>query len=85
MHSHGCVRVADPEGLAAFVLQGRADWPRDRIASTLDAGRRVRVVLAREPPVHLIYLTAFARGGEVFFRDDLYDRDDRLLRALAAR
>jgi len=43
----------------------------------------VRVDLARGPPVYLIYLTAFARDGEVFFRDDLYDRDDRLLRALA--
>jgi murein L,D-transpeptidase YcbB/YkuD len=82
--SHGCVRVADPEALAAFVLHDRADWPRDSIAKTLAAGRRVRVNLRRGPPVYIIYLTAFGRDGDVFFRDDIYDRDDRLMRALAA-
>jgi murein L,D-transpeptidase YcbB/YkuD len=83
--SHGCVRVADPEALAAFVLRDRTDWPRDTIAATLAAGRRTRVNLAHGgPPVYLVYLTAFGRDGEVFFRDDIYDRDDRLLRALAA-
>jgi len=83
-HSHGCVRVADPEALAAFVLQGRADWPRDRIAATLAGERRMRVDLEHGPPVYLVYLTAFGRDGDVYFRDDLYGRDDRLLRALAA-
>jgi murein L,D-transpeptidase YcbB/YkuD len=83
--SHGCVRVADPEALAAFVLQDRSDWPRDSVARALATGRRVRVNLKRRgPPVYLIYLTAFGRDGQVFFRDDVYDRDDRLLRALAA-
>jgi murein L,D-transpeptidase YcbB/YkuD len=83
-HSHGCVRVADPEALAAFVLEGRADWPRDRIATTLAGGRRLRVDLVRGPPVFLLYLTAFVRDDEVSFRDDLYDRDARLLQKLNA-
>lgn len=84
--SHGCVRVADPEALAEFVLQDRADWPREKIATTLASGRRVRVNLQdRGPPVYLIYLTAYGRDGEVFFRDDIYDRDGRLVRAIAAR
>ena len=82
-HSHGCVRVADPEALAAFVLQDRSDWPRERIVETLNAGRRMRVNLRNGPPVYLIYLTAFVRDGEVMFRDDIYDRDAGLLRALA--
>jgi len=83
--SHGCVRVADPEGLAAYILHDRADWPRDRIASTLEAGRRVRVNVKNGPPVYLIYLTAFAQDGVATFRDDIYDRDDAILRALAVR
>ena len=82
-HSHGCVRVADPESLAAYVLQDRPDWPRDRIAAALASGRHVRVSLPHGPPVYLVYLTAFGRDGEVLFRDDIYDRDDRLLRALS--
>lgn len=35
--------------------------------------------------MYLIHLPAFGRDGEVMFRDDIYDRDNRLLRALATR
>jgi murein L,D-transpeptidase YcbB/YkuD len=83
--SHGCVRVSNPQALAEFVLQDNAAWPRDRIATTLAAGKHRRVNLRNGPPVYLIYLTAFGRDGKVMFRDDIYDRDGRLLRALAAR
>ena len=81
-HSHGCVRVADPPALAEFVLHDRADWPADRIRTALDAGRRVQVTVRPAIPVYLVYLTAFVRDGEVAFRDDIYSRDDPLIRAL---
>ena len=81
-HSHGCVRVADPPALAEFVLHDRADWSADRIRGALDAGRRVQVSVRPGVPVYLIYLTAFVRDGEVAFRDDVYNRDDQLIRAL---
>lgn len=82
--SHGCVRVADPAALATFVLAGDTAWPAERIRSTLAAGERARADLARPLPVYLLYLTAFDQGGVVGFRDDLYDRDPALVRALGA-
>ena len=82
-HSHGCVRVSDPAALAAFVLQDQTEWSPDRIAAALADGKRRRVDVTATVPVYLVYLTAFVRDGEVVFRDDIYDRDDRLLRALA--
>ena len=82
-HSHGCVRVEDPEKLATFLLRDAPEWPPDRIAATLAAGRRRRVNLRNGAAVYLIYLTAFARDGQVLFRDDIYDRDARLLAAMA--
>ena len=81
-YSHGCVRVADPAALARFVLAGQEAWDGGRIAATLSAGARERVYLERKLPVYLIYLTAFAQDGEVAFREDLYDRDGPLRRAL---
>jgi murein L,D-transpeptidase YcbB/YkuD len=81
-HSHGCVRVADPRALAEFVLHDRADWSDDRIRATLSAGRRVRATVRPGVPVYLVYLTAFVRDGAVAFRDDIYSRDDALIRAL---
>jgi murein L,D-transpeptidase YcbB/YkuD len=67
------------------VLHDRSDWPRERIAAALAAGRRERVNLSHGPPVYLVYLTAFGREGAVFVRDDIHDRDDRLVRARAVR
>lgn len=81
-HSHGCVRVADPVALAEFVLHDRPDWSSDRIRAAFDAGRRVQVTVRPGVPVYLVYLTAFVRDGAVAFRDDIYDRDDKLIRAL---
>jgi murein L,D-transpeptidase YcbB/YkuD len=80
--SHGCVRVADPQALAEFVLHDRGEWTPDRIRAALDGGRRVRVTLRTGVPVYLVYLTAFMRDGAVAFRDDIYDRDNGLIRAL---
>ncbi len=81
-HSHGCVRVGDPAALARFALADAADWTDARIATTLAEGRRVRVLLPRKLPVYLVYLTAFDHDGGVAFRDDLYDLDGPLMRAL---
>ena len=83
--SHGCIRVADPVGLAEFVLDG--DWDRTRIVEAMKKGpERNRVDLAEPVPVYLLYTTAVADpDGRVFFYDDIYGHDARLARALANR
>jgi murein L,D-transpeptidase YcbB/YkuD len=81
-YSHGCVRVADPAALAAFVLARRPEWTAARIHRALDTGERVRVELREPIPVYLIYLTAFAQDGDVAFREDRYDMDGALREAL---
>ena len=83
-YSHGCVRVADPAALARFVLAERPAWSAERIAAALATGERARVTLEEKIPVYLIYLTAFDQGGEVAFREDLYDLDAPVREALGA-
>src|SRR5262249_47937369 len=34
--SHGCIRVEDPAGLAAWVLRDRLEWTPDRIRSAMN-------------------------------------------------
>jgi murein L,D-transpeptidase YcbB/YkuD len=85
--SHGCVRVADPIGLAEWVLRDRPDWPRERILEAI-AGEQdeVTVTLDTPIPVHLVYHTVVAQqDGELLFLADLYRHDARLERALARR
>ncbi len=81
--SSGCIRVEDPVGLAAFVLDGTAGWDRETIETHYRDGEHRVVRLQRPIPVHLLYWTAWADSeGTVFFREDIYGRDAPLLRAL---
>ncbi len=74
--SHGCIRVADPEGLARFLLRDQARWTDSAVANAMQARRPEHVTLTRPVPVHLIYATAVARpDGTVAFFDDRYHLD----------
>ena len=81
--SHGCVRVQDPTELAEVLLDGQERWSPRAISSTISEGRR-RVVRLDDPiDVHVTYLTAWVnKDGSVHFRDDIYERDARLVEAL---
>jgi murein L,D-transpeptidase YcbB/YkuD len=82
--SHGCVRVEDARGLAAFLLQNQ-DWTPESIATAIDLGETQRVELKKRWRVHLFYATAFmAADGTVNFRDDIYGRDQRMREAMLA-
>ncbi|MFO0287244.1 MAG: peptidoglycan-binding protein, partial [Brevundimonas sp.] len=60
----------DPERLANF----------DRAQASRETRR---ITTGREIGVRLLYWTAFVDGqGRVAFREDVYDRDNRLARAL---
>jgi murein L,D-transpeptidase YcbB/YkuD len=81
--SSGCIRVEDPIRLAAFVLEGTPGWDRPTIEAHYGDGERRVVRLQRPIPVHLLYWTAWSdEKGTVFFREDIYDRDRPLMRAL---
>jgi len=78
--SHGCIRVADPVGLAEWVLAAKPDWDRDRIVAAMDASGPMRVPLDRPIRVFLFYLTAVVlpEDDTIHFAEDLYGHDARL-------
>lgn len=77
-YSHGCVRLADPRGMAAAVL----GWSRDQIAERLRQGHSTEKVIA-DIPVYVGYFTAWRDSdGNIGFHDDVYGRDDRLQQAM---
>lgn len=83
--SSGCVRVADPQGLAEWVLRDQPDWPVERIAEALAGGPTDRTVVLDTPiPVKLVYMTAVATADEIRFFEDIYGHDARLRQALEA-
>lgn len=78
--SHGCIRVEKPEALASFVL----GWTDARVRQAMQRGEDDhRVNLPRKIPVYIAYFTAYFRDGVPYFGNDLYKRDDDLIRAMA--
>ena len=76
--SHGCVRLADPRGMAAAVL----GTSREYIAQRLKEGHASEKV-ARKIPVYVAYFTAWPdKDGTVEYFADIYDRDARLKLAM---
>ncbi len=82
--SSGCVRVADPMELAAWLLE-KDGLSRNQIDAIVAKGD-LRTVFLKEPvPVHIEYWTAWIDSREeLHFRNDIYRRDPPLSAALAA-
>jgi hypothetical protein len=78
--SHGCIRVADPVGLAEWVLSDSPEWTRDRILGAMNGREPLRVNLVHQIRVILFYVTAVATptDGGVRFVEDIYRHDARL-------
>ena len=81
--SHGCIRIEKPLEFAEYVLRDDPEWTRENIEAAI-ALKKTRVVMLPEPiPVHILYWTAWMdEDGTIQFRDDIYDRDEDLARAL---
>ena len=78
--SHGCIRLEHPDQLAQFVLA----WPADSIRRQMEQGRDDhRVNLPRTIPVFIVYFTTYVKNDQLFFGNDLYHRDDALVKAVA--
>lgn len=74
--SSGCIRVANIETLAAWLLSDTPGWTANRIASVKESGERIDARLKKPVPLYFTYLTAWATpDGVIQFRRDLYDRD----------
>lgn len=81
--SHGCIRVGEPAKLAAFLLTDSIKWNAQSIRKAMHAGKEQTVTLKDKIPVFIAYFTAFVNGkGEINFRKDIYNLDDRLAGSL---
>jgi murein L,D-transpeptidase YcbB/YkuD len=76
--SHGCIRVEKPSDLAQWVL----GWSADRVDAAMHGADNHQVNLPHKVPVYIVYFTTFVDGGQLFFGNDLYDRDSKLVTEL---
>lgn len=80
--SSGCIRVQNPVDLAALVLQDSVRWSKERILLAIKGGKTKTIFLSKWIPVYILYMTVTDDGGELRFHEDVYNRDQRVLKAL---
>jgi murein L,D-transpeptidase YcbB/YkuD len=81
--SHGCIRVHQPDRLAALLLAEDKGWSEDKVKDLLAKGSNTDVVLTRPVPVHLTYFTlAFDGVGRLRAYEDIYGIDKKMAAAL---
>lgn len=84
--SHGCIRVSEPQKLAAYLLKNDTTWNEKNIRGAMNSGKE-RTVTLREPmPVFIAYFTSWvASDGSLNFRRDIYERDQKLLSMIVSQ
>lgn len=83
--SSGCIRVEDPFRLANLLLEGQNGWTREHVDNLVSSRQQTTVYLKQPVPVHLEYWTTWVdRDGTLQFRNDVYERNPRLISELTA-
>ncbi len=79
--SHGCVRLHDPQAMAAAVL----GTSKRNINSKIAPGKNKTEFLSSKVPVYVSYFTAWPQeDGTVKYFNDMYARDAHLIKAFKA-
>ncbi|OAI02248.1 L,D-transpeptidase family protein [Methylomonas methanica] len=82
--SHGCVRVAEAEKLAEFVLGDQSEWDQQTIQQAMAGPKTQRVTLKKSIPVLFFYTTVFVGlDDKPRFYPDIYGQDELLQTALS--
>jgi murein L,D-transpeptidase YcbB/YkuD len=78
-YSHGCIRLAEPEKMAQYLLRNNPEWTPERISEAMNSTEEQHVKLEKRVPVIITYYTAWVdENGLLNFRDDIYKHDSDL-------
>ncbi len=84
--SFGCVRVEKPLELAELLLNNPSKWSLARLLEITRTRKPQAIRLPHPMPIMLVYMTVLVeQDGTLFFRDDVYERDKAVLKALNER
>ncbi len=76
--SHGCIRVEKPNDLAQWAL----GWDAARVDQAMKGSDNQTIKVPKKIPVFITYGTAYIRDGQLFFGNDLYSRDAKMVEQL---
>jgi murein L,D-transpeptidase YcbB/YkuD len=77
--SHGCIRLADAEKLATYLLRNNNTWTQEKIVAAMNSGKEQTAKPNPPMPVMITYYTAWVdETGQLNFRDDVYSNDKKV-------
>ena len=77
--SHGCIRLAEPQKFASYLLRFQHEWTTETITEAMNASTEKVVTLKHQVPVFISYFTSWVDSeGLLNFRDDVYGHDKKL-------
>jgi murein L,D-transpeptidase YcbB/YkuD len=85
--SHGCIRVADAQKLAQYLLRNQNNWTQEKVSAAMKGDKEQSVTVKNPEPVYITYNTAWVdENGKLNFRNDIYGHDketmDRMFRKI---
>jgi murein L,D-transpeptidase YcbB/YkuD len=81
--SHGCIRLAEPQKMAEWLLRNNPQWPTAKIVEAMNKTTEKNVKLKDPVPVFIIYYTAWVdENGQLNFREDVYKHDSELMKKM---
>jgi L,D-transpeptidase YcbB len=83
--SSGCIRIDKPFELAMLLIDDSIKWSAEHIKSAMSSRTERTVSLKKPVDVYIFYLTAWSDGKQVYYRHDIYGRDEAILKALRAK
>ena len=77
--SHGCIRLANAQQMAEYLLRNDPDWNSEKIVEAMNAKEQKVVKLKNKAEVFITYYTAWVDDeGRLNFRGDVYDHDKKI-------
>ncbi len=77
--SHGCIRLADAEKMANYLLRNNSAWTPEKVNAAMNSGKEQYVKLNPSMPVTITYFTTWVdENGQLNFRDDVYNNDKKI-------
>ncbi len=78
--SSGCIRIENPIDLAEYLLSDQEKWDRESIESEMEKDKEKTVYLKNPIKIYLQYNTAWVDSlGNLNFREDIYNRDQKII------
>ena len=78
-YSHGCIRLAEPEKLAEYLLKDDPKWTPEKIDEAMNSGEEKYVNVGKPVPVFITYYTTWVDTDGVFnVRADIYGHDKEI-------